>query len=114
MFNSGSNAVNRHINRSGTLFEDRFKSKLIEDAAYLLHLCRYIHRNPIDTDPPLVSKIEDWPWSNYLEWIGKRDGSLVDRNFISESFSSVDEDVEFINDTPSLKVIQRLEHYTFG
>ena len=24
----------------------------------------------------------DWPYSNYLEWIGEREGTLVDRDFV--------------------------------
>lgn len=31
----------------GSLFQDRFRAKLIETDAYLLELSRYIHRNPL-------------------------------------------------------------------
>jgi hypothetical protein len=24
----------------------------------------------------------DWPYSNYLEWIGEREGTLVERGFV--------------------------------
>lgn len=49
-------------------------------------LCRYIHRNPLDTNPPIVEKVEDWTWANYPEWVGLRNGSLVDRDFIASLF----------------------------
>ncbi|CAB1059511.1 hypothetical protein D1BOALGB6SA_4273, partial [Olavius sp. associated proteobacterium Delta 1] len=36
----------RH-NRSGHLFQGRFKNMLVQDDAYLLQLSYYIHRNPL-------------------------------------------------------------------
>ncbi|MEM4204952.1 MAG: hypothetical protein QXS54_12870, partial [Candidatus Methanomethylicaceae archaeon] len=36
----------------------------------------------------LVAHPADWEYSNYLEWIGKRNGTLVDREFIREHFGS--------------------------
>lgn len=50
----------------------------------LLHLCRYIHGNPVKDD--LVSNPADWSYSNYLEWIGERDGTLWDMDFVCENF----------------------------
>lgn len=38
---------NTKYNRSGTLFEGRFKSKLAEDDLYLKYLYSYIHLNPL-------------------------------------------------------------------
>jgi putative transposase len=49
--------------RSGTLFEGRFRSSLVQDHAYLLNCIRYIEFNPvragITTDPG------DYRWSSY-------------------------------------------------
>jgi len=38
---------NTKYNRSGTLFEGRFKSKIVEDDLYLKYLYSYIHLNPL-------------------------------------------------------------------
>ncbi len=38
---------NKKYNRSGTLFEGRFKSKIVEDDLYLKYLYSYIHLNPL-------------------------------------------------------------------
>ncbi len=35
--------------RSGHLFQNRFKSILVEEEPYLLELVRYIHLNPVRT-----------------------------------------------------------------
>ncbi|MEO6761481.1 MAG: transposase [Candidatus Saccharimonadales bacterium] len=37
---------NRKYNRSGHLFENRYKASLITNDGYLLHISRYIHLNP--------------------------------------------------------------------
>jgi len=87
LFNSYTKAVNKKYNRTGTLFEGPFKSIEVEEVNYLLELSRYIHRNPLDDG--LVEKIEDWEFSNFPEWVGKRDGSLVDLKFRNKHFKSI-------------------------
>ena len=83
-FNRYTKAFNKRYGRSGTLFEGRYRSVWVDKTDYLLHLCRYIHANPVKAG--LTSRPEDWPFSNYREWMEMRGGTLVDRNFVSESF----------------------------
>jgi hypothetical protein len=40
-------AVNSRYQRSGPLFQGRFRAKRIGKDEYLLHLSRYIHVNPV-------------------------------------------------------------------
>lgn len=96
VFNSYTKAFNSMYNRSGTLFEERFKAIHIDKDSYLLHIYRYIHRNPIDAG--LVDHLEDWPYSNYPEWIGKRPGTLIDNDFVKENFSHSGEYERFVLD----------------
>jgi len=86
VFNSYTKAYNSLYAHSGTLFEGRFRAKLIATTDYLLHLCRYIHGNPVKDG--LVTRPADWEYSNYLEWSGERNGTLVDREFIREQVGS--------------------------
>lgn len=86
VFNSYSKAFNSMYHRSGTWFEGPFRRKHIPNQEYLIHLCRYIDRNPIDCARPIVSNLEDWPYSNYPECVGLRKGSMVDHNFIRDNF----------------------------
>jgi putative transposase len=86
VFNSYSKAYNKRYEHSGTLFEGNYKVTLVEDEAHLLHLCRYIHANPVKHG--LVADVAEWPYSNYLEWMGERDGTLVDRAFVKEHFQT--------------------------
>ena len=76
------------MDRSGTLFEDRFKAIVVESDDYLRHLCRYIHANPVRHGT--AADVALWPYSNYLEWIEKRNGTLVDREFVRQYFRSAD------------------------
>ena len=98
--------------RSGTLFEGPFKSILIDCDEYLVHLCRYIHRNPLDIVPPLVKNIYDWPFSNYLDCIGKREGILKDNHFINTYFPDISDYERFVLDyDPQKSIIKKIEKY---
>jgi putative transposase len=52
----------------------------VQTESYLLTVSRYIHANPVKHG--IVTDLRDWPYSNYLEWIGERPGTLVDHEFI--------------------------------
>lgn len=94
VFNSYTKAYNKTYDHSGTLFEGRFRAKPVQTSSHLLHLCRYIHGNPVKDG--LVINPADWPYSNYLDWIGERDGTLVDRKFIKDQFGTVEEYKQFL------------------
>jgi len=96
LFNAYVQALNRQQDRKGTLFEGRFRHVWVDREEYLVYLCRYIHRNPVKAR--IVGRLEDWPYSNYLEWIGQRNGTLKDQAFISERFSNGEDYCLFVND----------------
>ena len=54
---------NKRHNRSGTLWEGRFRSCLIDSEHYLLRCYRYIEMNPVRAG--MVSGPEQYPWSSY-------------------------------------------------
>jgi REP element-mobilizing transposase RayT len=86
VFGSYSQAFNKSYERTGTLFEGPYKAIAVENDAYLLHLCRYIHLNPVRHG--LVASPQDWPYSTYPEWLGQRAGTLVDKKFVQDYFDS--------------------------
>ncbi|MEE9327871.1 MAG: transposase [Cocleimonas sp.] len=49
--------------RSGTLWEGRFKSSLIQSERYLLELYRYIELNPVRAN--MVDEPSEYSWSSY-------------------------------------------------
>ena len=96
VFNSYSKAYNKRYGHSGTLFEGTYKVVGVTAEAHLRHLCRYIHANPVKHG--LVHNLDEWPYSNYLEWIGRRQGTLVDRKFVKDMFGGEAEYEEFVLD----------------
>ncbi len=55
---------NNHYRRSGTLWEGRFKSCLVESTEYLLQCYRYIELNPVRAG--MVNDPANYKWSSYL------------------------------------------------
>jgi len=94
------------------LFEGPFKAVYVDCNEYLLHLCRYIHRNPIEAS--MVVKPEQWHYSNYAEFVGKRKGSLVDKDFVKINFGTAEAYEDFVmNYVPTEKIQKELLHYLF-
>jgi putative transposase len=54
---------NRQYRRSGTLWEGRFKSSLVQSESYLLQCYRYIELNPVRAG--MVANPADYRWSSY-------------------------------------------------
>ena len=59
---------NRRHGRSGTLWEGRFRSSLVEADRYLLACQRYIESNPVRAGR--VAAAADWPWSSHRHHAG--------------------------------------------
>lgn len=59
---------NQRHGRSGTLWEGRFRSSLVEADRYLLACQRYIESNPVRAG--LVDTVTDWPWSSHRHHVG--------------------------------------------
>ena len=79
---------------SGTLFQGQAKGKEITTDAYCLQVIRYVHLNPVAAK--LVTSVEDWPFSNYLEWVDKRRSALVDTESRDSYFQNPEEYQEFV------------------
>ncbi len=84
VFNSYSKAFNKRYGHSGTLFEGPYQPILVDKDSYLRHLCIYIHSQPVNDG--ITPFLDQWPWSNYHEWMGKREGALLDHDFIADHF----------------------------
>ena len=77
---------NRMLNRKGHFWEQRYHSSGFhrDDKQRALNSIRYIHANPVIHG--LVDEVADWPYSNYPEWVGEREGTLVDGEFVRAQF----------------------------
>ena len=66
--------------RKGHLFQDRFKSELVDDDAYFLTVMRYIHQNPIKAG--LCKNADGYKYSSFQEY--KYGADIVDVNYVYE------------------------------
>jgi len=66
---------NHRHQRSGTLWEGRFKANLIEADAYLLMCSRYIELNPVRAG--MASGLLEHPWSSVAHHLGVRPDPLI-------------------------------------
>ena len=64
--------INRTYERSGTLWEGRFKSCLSREESYILTCYRYIELNPVRAG--MVTHPDKYPWSSY----GRNGGEQFD------------------------------------
>jgi putative transposase len=55
--------VNRHHKRTGSLWEGRFRSSLVDNSLYLLRCQRYIELNPVRAC--MVARAVDYEWSSF-------------------------------------------------
>jgi putative transposase len=67
---------NRRHGRTGTLWEGRFRSSLVQDERYLMICHRYIELNPVRAC--MVDAPSDYPWSSYrANALGQQDSLLT-------------------------------------
>jgi hypothetical protein len=89
-------SINKKYNHSGTLFEGKTKSKLIDDEDYFIWIIKYILENPIHAK--LVDKIDDWEFSNAQDLLGARNGNLTDIGYVTSYFQSKESMIGFLTD----------------
>jgi len=90
---------NVRYERTGTLFEGRFKRVLVRTEAHFIHLPYYIHLNPLDlkfyswrnrelkNHQEAMKFLENYRWSSHLDYIGKKNfPSVTQREFLEDIF----------------------------
>ncbi len=68
-------AFNQRHGRTGTLWEGRYRSTLIQTDRYLLACMAYIDLNPVRAG--MVSQPQDYRWSSHAHYIGQRVDRLI-------------------------------------
>jgi putative transposase len=82
---SYTNYINRSKERSGHLFQGRYKAILVDTDNYLLELSRYIHINPVKAG--IVGAPQDYPYSSYRSFINNKGEEIVSRDLIWDMIS---------------------------
>jgi putative transposase len=83
-FINGSYATyyNTKRNKSGHLFQGRYKSVIVDTDSYFLELTRYIHLNPVKAG--IVKLPEEYKWSSYKAYLGNAEDKYIDKEAIKE------------------------------
>ena len=66
---------NKVHGRTGTLWEGRYRSTLIQTERYLLACMAYIDLNPVRAH--MVAQPDDYIWSSYSHYVGRRNDRLI-------------------------------------
>lgn len=74
---------NKKKNRTGHVFEQRYRAILCDKEEYLLQLIKYIHQNPLRAG---FEEGINYKWSSHNEYIGTKD--IVDVEYPLSIFSS--------------------------
>lgn len=74
---------NYQYKRSGVLFQGKFKSARIKTNAHLLYLSAYVNRNYFIHG---YGNDSNWPYSSLLDYIGKRNSKICDKDVILDKF----------------------------
>lgn len=66
-------SFNRRNKRDGHLFQNRYKSTVVDDEQYFLGLLRYIHLNPVRARlVDSVDALKEYPWCGYGVLMGRQ------------------------------------------
>jgi len=101
-FNAYTQAINKSIGRTGSLFQHPFKRKLIKSESYFRNLVIYIHQNP--QRHKFTDNFRNYKWSSYntilsdkptrmnrdlvIEWFENRENFIFSHNVDIDSSDS--------------------------
>ena len=81
---------NRKHNRTGHLFQNRYKLIVCEEEPYLLELVRYIHLNPLRAGlVDDLTGLDSYPWGGHSVLMGKRRLDVQEQKEILSRFESL-------------------------
>ncbi|MEN8222933.1 MAG: transposase [Acidobacteriota bacterium] len=95
--NSDFGQLYRKLNGGkGYVFEDRFKSTLVENESYLLNLIRYILQNPVRAK--IVSDPFQYHWSSINLYYKEKKSELINIEFVEDIFGQKNNFMNLLND----------------
>ena len=80
--------INQTYKRTGTLWEGRYKSTLVDSDNYFLTLSRYIELNPVRAG--MVEHPAEYPWSSYQYSALGRPIELITPHFLYEDLAKTE------------------------
>jgi len=110
--NSFAKYFNTKFDRNGGLFQRPFKAKRIISDEILLHISRYIHLNPITSYLVEYKDHESYPWTSYLNYLGKRNNDYVNTDYLLRLMGSTKSYEDFVsNQVDYQRALQLIKNY---
>jgi putative transposase len=82
-------SFNRRHKRTGHLFQNRFKSILVEEEPYFLQLVRYIHLNPLRLSlVATLDELDTYPRSGHAILLGRRECAWQECSYVLRHFGT--------------------------
>ena len=89
LLSSYAGGYNRRHRRHGHLFQNRYKSIIVDEDAYFKELVRYIHLNPLRAGlVQSLSQLDGYRWSGHSALMGHRDLQWHDVDYVLRWFGS--------------------------
>ena len=86
VLSSYTKAINKEFNQRGNLFSHNTKAKCLNDEVnncdYAITCFHYIHQNSLTAK--LCNNLNEWKFSSYPDYAGKRNGVLINKELASE------------------------------
>jgi REP element-mobilizing transposase RayT len=84
-----ANSFNSRHNRDGHLFQNRYKSTVIDEERYFLALLRYIHLNPLRARiVEDIKMLAEYPWTGHRVLLGKQKFEVQDTDAVLGRFGA--------------------------
>ena len=98
---------NDKYQRTGHLFQDRFRSENVEDDRYFLVVLRYILQNPLKAG--LENELGQYPWSSYKIYKNRND-YITDAKFAIDLAGDKEKLLEFLNEKNDDEAMEMKTH----
>lgn len=92
---------NERYDRTGTLWQGKYKKVLVGNDAHYMYLPYYIHLNPLDFVTPewrdgkvhnvkeALASLNEYRWSSHLDYLGKKNfPSVIEKKLMADVFGS--------------------------
>jgi hypothetical protein len=94
-----SKYFNERHKRVGHLFQNRYKSPIVDRAKYFLDVVKYIHLNPLRSGiVRSVAELEEYPWTGHGKIVHGGPPEWQDMSLLRAEFHDVDDGSRWISD----------------
>lgn len=106
---SYSHYFNIIYEKSGSLFQGRFKNVLVENEKQLLYLSKYIHVNPLAANLVELDSLFDYPWSSLGDYLNEKTGDEIVKAKIVMQFKNKEKDYQkYLTETIKEEFVHQL------